>query len=179
VVFPWFLELLPGETFFELSARYTRRDVTEAHENMTGIKWFPNGLRTKHFKPPFSFGATPAFTGFGTLSNTLIRRRRMDDPLVIQNKKILFGLDRTAAKGYLARWKQNAVQKFLKTWEEFAAAERETYKEKLRGQDRSCLATHYNNRVKPTFETDPETVMTPATYMKKYAYPKEPQSSMD
>jgi hypothetical protein len=38
VVFPWFLELLPGDAFFELSARYTREDVTEAHENMTGIK---------------------------------------------------------------------------------------------------------------------------------------------
>jgi hypothetical protein len=38
VVFPWFLELLPGDAFFELSARYTRGDVTEVHEDMTGMR---------------------------------------------------------------------------------------------------------------------------------------------
>jgi hypothetical protein len=103
----------------------------------------------------------------------------MDDPLVIQDKKILFGRDRTAARGYLARWRQNAVQKFLKTWERFAAAKKKAYKRKLRGQDRSYLAAHYNNRVKPTFKADPETVMAPGTYMKGYAYPEEPQPSVD
>jgi hypothetical protein len=66
------------------------------------------------------------------------------------------------------------VQKFLEAWERFAAAEKRTYKRKFRGQDRSCLAVHYNNRVKPIFEADPETVVAPATYMKRYAYPEEP-----
>jgi hypothetical protein len=94
-------------------------------------------------------------------------------------QKILFGSDRIAAKGYLAKWRQNAVQKFLKAWKGFAAAERGTYKGKLRGQDRSYLATHYNNRVKPTFEADPETVVAPATYMKGYTYPEEPQPSIN
>jgi hypothetical protein len=103
----------------------------------------------------------------------------MDDPLVIQDKKIFFSPDRTVAREYLARWRQNAVQKFLKAWERFAAAEREIYKRKLRGQDRSYLATHYNNRVKPTFEADPETVVAPGTYRKGYAYPEEPQPSVD
>jgi hypothetical protein len=37
----------------------------------------------------------------------------MDDPLIVQDKKILFGSDHIAAKGYLAKWRQNAVQKFL------------------------------------------------------------------
>jgi hypothetical protein len=153
--------------------------VAEVYENITNMKWFPNGLGIKHFRLPFSFGAAPAFTGFNVLFNALIGRRCMDDPFVIQDKKILFGLDRTAARGYFARWRQNAVQKFLEAWERFAAAEEETYKGKFRGQDRSCFAVHYNNRVKPTFETDPETVMAPATYIKGYAYPEEPQSSMD
>jgi hypothetical protein len=175
VVFPWFLEFLPGDVFFELSARYTRGDVTEAYEDMTGMKWFPNGLGIKHFRPPFSFGAVPALTGLDTLSDALIKRRRIDNPLVIQDKKIFFGPDRTVARGYLARWKQNAVQKFLKAWEKFAAAEGKIYKRKFRGQDRSYLATHYNNRVKPTFETDLETVIAPGTYRKKYAYPEKPQ----
>jgi hypothetical protein len=71
------------------------------------------------------------------------------------------------------------VQKFLEAWEGFAAAEEGTYKGKLRGQDRSYLAAHYNNRVKPTFETDPETVMAPGTYKKRYAYPEESQPSVD
>jgi hypothetical protein len=38
VVFPWFLELFPGDAFFELSAKYTRGDVAEIYENMTGIR---------------------------------------------------------------------------------------------------------------------------------------------
>jgi hypothetical protein len=103
VVFPWFLELFPGDAFFELSARYTRGDVAEAHENITGMKWFLNGLGIKHFRPPFSFGAAPALTNFNAFSDTLVKRRRMDDLLVIQDKKIFFGPDRTVARGYLAR----------------------------------------------------------------------------
>jgi hypothetical protein len=67
----------------------------------------------------------------------------------------------------------------LKAWERFAAAKKKTYKGKFRGQDRSYLATHYNNRVKPTFETDSETVIAPGTYVKGYAYPEEPQPSVD
>ena len=66
------------------------------------------------------------------------------------------------------------MQKFLEAWEGFAAAEGRVYKGKFRGQDRSYLATHYNNRVKPTFEADPETVALPVTYMKGCAYPEEP-----
>ena len=153
--------------------------MTEIHENMTGIRWFPNGLGAKHFRPPFSFGVAPALTGLDTISDILIGRRRMDDPLVIQDKKILFGPDRTAAREYLARWKQNAVQKFLKAWERFTVTEKGTYKGKFRGQDRSYLAAHYNNRVKPTFEADPETVVAPGTYRKGYAYPEKPQLSVD
>jgi hypothetical protein len=103
VVFPWFLELLPGDAFVELSAKYNRGDVTKAHEDMTGMKWFPNGLGAKHFRPPFFFKADPALSGLGALSDALVGRRRMDDPLIIQDKKILFGLDRTAAKEYFAR----------------------------------------------------------------------------
>jgi hypothetical protein len=71
------------------------------------------------------------------------------------------------------------VQKFLKAWERFAAAEGKVYKGKLRGQDRLYLITHYNNRVKPIFEADPETVVTPGIYRKRYAYPEEPQPSVD
>ena len=71
------------------------------------------------------------------------------------------------------------MQKFLEAWERFATAERKAYKGKFRGQDRSYLAIHYNNRVKPTFEADPETVAPPVTYMKGYAYPEEPQPSED
>ena len=129
---------------------------------------------SKAFQTSFFLGATPAFTGLGAFSDVLIRRRRMDDPLVIQNKKILFGPDRTAAKGYFARQRQNAVQKFLKAWERFAATKEKIYKGKFRGQDRLYFAAHYNNRVKPTFEADPETVITPGTYMKGYTYPEEP-----
>ena len=71
------------------------------------------------------------------------------------------------------------MQKFLEAWEGFAAAEGGVYKGKFRGQDRSYLAVHYNNRVKPTFEADPETVVTPGTYRKGYAYPEESQPSVD
>ena len=106
--------------------------MAKTYKNMTDIKWFPNGLEIKHFRPPFFFRIAPALTDLGALSDTLIRRRRINNPLVIQDKKILFGPDRTAAKGYLARWKQNAVQKFLEIWEEFTAAEKRTYKGKLR-----------------------------------------------
>jgi hypothetical protein len=38
VVFPWFLELLPGDAFFELSARYTRGDVAEIYKDITGMR---------------------------------------------------------------------------------------------------------------------------------------------
>jgi hypothetical protein len=55
----------------------------------------------------------------------------------------------------------------LETWERFAVAERKAYKGKLRGQDCSYLAAHYDNRVKPTFKADSETVMAPGTYIKK------------
>ena len=103
----------------------------------------------------------------------------MDDPLIVQDKKILFGPDHIAAKGYLAKWRQNAVQKFLEAWEGFAAAEGKTYKGKFRGQDRLYLATHYNNRVKPTFEADPETVVVPGIYIKGYVYPEESQLSVN
>jgi hypothetical protein len=77
--------------------------VAKAHKNMTGIKWFPNGLGAKHFRPPFSFGAASALTDFSAFSDTLVGRRRMNNPLVIQDKKIFFGPDRTAARGYFAR----------------------------------------------------------------------------
>jgi hypothetical protein len=79
--------------------------VAEVHEDMTGMRWFSNGLEAKHFRPPFSFGAAPVFTGFGAFSDALIRRRRMNDFLVIQDKKIFFSPDRIAARGYLARWR--------------------------------------------------------------------------
>jgi hypothetical protein len=71
------------------------------------------------------------------------------------------------------------VQKFLESWERFAAAEGKAYKGKFRGQDRSYLAVYYNNRVKPTFEADPETVVIPGIYVKGYAYPEEFQPSVD
>ena len=83
MVFPWFLELFPGDAFFELSARYTRGDVAEVHKDMTGMKWFSNGLGAKHFRPPFSFGAVPALARLDILFDALIRRRCMNDPLVI------------------------------------------------------------------------------------------------
>ena len=71
------------------------------------------------------------------------------------------------------------MQKFLKVWEKFAATEGKVYKGKFRGQDRLYLVIHYNNRVKPTFETDPETVITSGAYVKGYIYPEKPQFSMD
>ena len=71
------------------------------------------------------------------------------------------------------------MQKFLEAWERFAAAEGKAYKGKFRGQDRLYLAAHYNNRVKPIFEADPETVVAPGTYMKGYVYPEEPQPSVN
>jgi hypothetical protein len=82
VIFLWFLKIFLGNVFFELSAKYTRGDVVEVYENIIGMKWFSNGLGIKHFRLPFFFGAAPAFTDFGAFFDALIRRRRMDDPLL-------------------------------------------------------------------------------------------------
>ena len=71
------------------------------------------------------------------------------------------------------------MQNFLKAWEGFAATEGKIYKGKFCGQDYLYLATHYNNRVKPTFKADPETVVAPGIYRERYAYPEEPQPSVD
>src|SRR6185295_19477189 len=52
-----------------------------------------------------------------------VGRRRWTDPMVIRDRNILLGSDRTAFEALIEAWRKNAVVRFKEAWEVMVAEE--------------------------------------------------------
>jgi hypothetical protein len=63
-------------------------------------------------------------TGLGTISDTLVYRRRWGSPAVLRERNMLLGGDRVAAYKYIKQWRKKAVPMVLRLYKEMIDEEK-------------------------------------------------------
>jgi hypothetical protein len=172
LVFPWFLEVLKGDKYFELMEAAKPPEVMRAHRNRSSP--YPSGLTNKDFALPLTFSSAPMLSA---LSDALLGRRPHDDALVASEVRFLFQLDRDGVAQWVRQWRVTAVWRFFEAFRAMAWAEANDHYDYDPSRDRSFFRAIADQRPPNDVPPDEAPVDTSVDDVEEgFIYPEQPQT---
>jgi hypothetical protein len=177
LVFPWFLEMLKGDKYFELMEAAKPPEVMLAHRNRSSPSTYPTGLANKGFALPLTFSSAPILSGLGALPDALLGRRSYDDAMVASEIQYLFQLDRNEVAHWIHRWRENAVWRFFEAFRAMSWVEARDHYEYDPSRDKSFFRAMAEQRPPNDLPPDEAPVDTSVEDVEEgFIYPEQPQS---
>jgi hypothetical protein len=127
---PWFVGLQDDLETLEVVEGGTWDMLSRSHRDMTAPEATPSGLANRYGAIPYRFPASVELSGLGALSDALVCRRRWDSALVIRDRDIMLGRDREAAREYVDKWRERAVEAVVEGFREVKEEEKRRFGEK-------------------------------------------------
>jgi len=128
--FPWFVKVQDDHGELENIEGGSWVQVACANRDLTAPPGTAIGNHHRHRYPKARFPASVPLYGIGALPDALLGQRRWDDPLVIRDRNIMFGSDKTAFDAYVQNYRATAVSKFREAFEVMRAEEKKVYQHK-------------------------------------------------
>jgi len=127
---PWFVGVQDDQETLDVVEGGTWSDLSTAHRDLVSPKATPSGLANRYGAIPYRFPAAVEINGLGALSDALVCRRRWDSPLVLRDRDLLLGNDRSKAVLYVRQWRALAEKVAIDAFEAVKEAEEEAFGEK-------------------------------------------------
>jgi hypothetical protein len=127
---PWFVAIQKDHSTMETLEMGTWEDLAEAHRDLKAAPRSPSGKSNMYGSIPYRHPVAVQLKIPSALSDALVGRSRWDMPDVVEERKIVLGIDTKAYAKHLKAWRKDAVKAYVTLFKKQMALEKDIYQHK-------------------------------------------------